>query len=84
MSAVRKSASNVTPIRSAATPGRVWLSPAQVCERVPGMTVRHLQYLREKGQGPRYYKPTLKTVVYADDDIDAWVAASVVQPRSAS
>lgn len=83
MSAVRK-ASNVTPLRPVAAAERLWLSPAQVCERVPGMTTRRLQFLRDEGRGPRYYKPTHKTVIYAADDVDAWVSSSVVTTRDAS
>lgn len=59
----------------------VWLSPEQVCERVPGMTTAGLQELRKKRQGPRYFKPTPKKVVYSQSDIDEWVAASVVATR---
>lgn len=70
----------VTPIRPKSEP-QAWLSPEQVCEIVPGMTVRHLQDLRSKRQGPRYFKPTNKTVLYAEADIHAWVAASVQNTR---
>lgn len=58
-----------------------WLSPAQVCERVPGMTVTLLQRLRDKAKGPRYYKPTKKTVIYSAADVDSWVAASAVSTK---
>ena len=61
--------------------GPVWLSPEQVCERVPGLTTRNLQELRAKGRGPAYNKPTLKTVVYEQSVIDSWVAASIVKTR---
>ncbi len=73
----------VTPIHPKAEP-QVWLSPDQVCAIVPGMTVRHLGYLRTKGQGPRYFKPTSKTVLYAESDIHAWVAAAVRNTREHS
>lgn len=69
MSALAK----VTPIRQEET---VWLSPAQVASRVPGVTVANLQELRKKSQGPAYFKPTPKVVVYALADVDAWVARS--------
>lgn len=59
-----------------------WMSPAQVCEMVPGMTVRRLEYLRCKGQGPRYAKPTPKTVIYGEDDLNDWVSASIIETRS--
>lgn len=59
----------------------VWLSPEQVCERVPGLTPAHLQDLRKRGKGPRFHKPTLKTVIYSRADVDAWVAASIVATK---
>lgn len=78
--------SNVTPLkqRQAADRSRVWLSPAQVCEHVPGMTERNLEELRGKGKGPRYFKPTLKTVLYDRADVDAWIEATQVTTRDAS
>ena len=84
MSAVREAVSNVTPLRPVQSVEQVWLSPSQVCERVPGMTPRHLQYLRDQGRGPRYFKPTRKTVLYAAADVDAWVSASAVTTRDVS
>jgi hypothetical protein len=62
----------------------VWLSPAQVCERVPGLTERNLEELRSKGRGPKYHKPTLKTVIYEQGDVDAWVEASAVSTRDSA
>jgi hypothetical protein len=73
--------SNVTPIKKTAREAAVWLSPAQVCERVPGMTEEILQHLRKNRQGPAFYKPTLKTTLYLESEIDAWVARSRVQTR---
>ena len=63
---------------------RRYLSPAQVCEVVPGLTERRLEYLRGKGQGPRYSKPTPKTVIYVLADVEAWVAASMRSTRDQS
>lgn len=59
----------------------VWLSPVQVCERVPGMTVGRLQNMRKEGRGPSFFKPTLKTVIYAQSDVDAWVRSTRVPTR---
>ncbi len=70
----------VTPLRSAA-PAPVWLSPAQVCERIPGLTVGHLTDLRKRRKGPAFFKPTLKTVLYDVADVDAWVRASREKTR---
>ncbi|MFI8593749.1 helix-turn-helix transcriptional regulator [Microbacterium sp. NPDC078428] len=74
--------SNVAQLRKApVTPVR-YLSPADVCELVPGMTVANLQELRKRGKGPRYAKPTAKTVVYVEADVHAWVQATFVSPRA--
>lgn len=62
----------------------VWMSPAQVCEHIPGMTEKVLANLRGKGQGPRYAKPSPKTVVYALADVDVWVTASMVGTKAVS
>lgn len=51
----------------------VYLSSDLVCAMVPGMTKRRLEYLRGKGQGTRYSKPTPKTVIYTEADVRAWV-----------
>lgn len=59
----------------------VWLSPEQVCERVPGMTTVILEKLRAKGKGPRFFKPSLKTVIYEQSEIDRWVASTAVSTR---
>lgn len=57
----------------------VWLSPEQVCERVPGMTLKRLADLREAKKGPDYFKPSLKTVIYSQAEIDAWVERTRVR-----
>lgn len=77
--------SNVTAIkpRPAATQD-VYLSPAQVCELIPGMSVRTLRELRAAGRGPRYAKPTEKTVVYVEADVRAWVQSTIHEPRQRS
>lgn len=76
--------SNVTALKPRPAVAPVWLSPAQVCEHVPGMTVATLQDMRKRGVGPRFFKPTHKTVIYSLADIDTWVAASAVTTREQS
>lgn len=72
----------VSQLRPAQAPSkRSWLSPAQVCEQVPGVTERILEDLRGRGRGPRYFKPTPKTVIYEQSDIDTWVKDSEVSTR---
>lgn len=55
-----------------------WLSPAQVAEIVPGLTVTLLQRRHDAGRGPRYAKPSPKTVVYARSDLDTYVRSMIV------
>lgn len=65
----------VSPPPSVAAQRR-YLTPEEVCEMVPGITKTNLAQLRFKGQGPRFFKPTPKTVLYAEADVIAWVEAS--------
>jgi hypothetical protein len=53
-----------------------YLSPAQVCEMIPGMTTGNLAQLRFQGRGPRFIKPSPKVVVYAFSAIQSWLAES--------
>jgi predicted DNA-binding transcriptional regulator AlpA len=53
-----------------------YLTPNQVCELVPGMTKSNLAQLRFKGAGPKFLKPTPRTVVYRERDVIAWLEAS--------
>lgn len=53
-----------------------YLSPAQVCELIPGMTKGSLAQQRYAGTGPRYRKPTPKTVVYLESEVIAWIEES--------
>ncbi len=61
-----------------------FLSPEQVCEILPGMTVANLKDLRASGKGPAFFKPTGpqgKVVLYSRADVDAWVRVSRVSTR---
>ncbi|EYT59467.1 AlpA family transcriptional regulator [Microbacterium sp. UCD-TDU] len=79
---------NVTPLKPrpiSETPR--YLSPEQVCELVPGMTVANLKDLRASGKGPRYSKPTGDRghiTLYREADIVAWVEAAFVKTREQS
>jgi hypothetical protein len=57
-------------------PAARYLSPDQVCELIPGMTRNNLAQLRFKGLGPRFFKPTPRTVLYSESDCRAWIEAS--------
>ncbi|TFC20048.1 hypothetical protein E3O19_01370 [Cryobacterium algoritolerans] len=50
-----------------------YLSAEQVCEIVPGLTKSGLAQLRFTGKGPKYRKPTPKTVVYLESEVIEWV-----------
>lgn len=59
----------------------VWLSPEQVCERVPGMTTEILSQRRKANLSPKYFKPSLKTVIYEQSEVDEWVRSTASRPR---
>ncbi|SDQ11453.1 helix-turn-helix transcriptional regulator [Leucobacter chromiiresistens] len=50
-----------------------FITPDQVCERVPGLTKGHLAQLRFTGKGPRFYKPTPRTVFYKLEEVLEWI-----------
>ena len=60
----------------------VYLSPEQVCELVPGVTIEILANRRAKNLAPRFYKPSQKTVVYERGEVLAWVAGTASVPRT--
>ena len=53
-----------------------YLSPSQVCEIIPGITEGSLAQLRYAGTGPRYRKPTPKTVIYLQSEVIEWIERS--------
>lgn len=53
-----------------------YLSPDQVVELIPGMTKTNLSQLRFTGKGPRYRKPTPKTVLYLESEVIDWIESS--------
>lgn len=53
----------------------VYMSPKEVANMIPGMTVSNLAQLRFKGQGPRYLKPSPKVCVYDRADVIAGLSA---------
>lgn len=61
--------------------GDRFLSPEMVCEIVPGMTVAILEDRRKKKVYPRFFKPSLRTVIYRESDVLAWVLGSEVETR---
>lgn len=53
-----------------------YLSPAEAAALIPGMTKTNLAQLRFTGKGPRFLKPTPRTVVYRKADVIEWLEAS--------
>ena len=54
-----------------------YLAPEDVCQLIPGMTRANLAQLRFRGAGPRFRKPTPKTVVYLESEVIEWVESTV-------
>lgn len=56
-----------------------FITPEEVCEIIPGMTKGKLAQLRLIAEkGPRFYKPTPRTVLYRRSEILKWVEESVM------
>lgn len=49
----------------------------QALALMPGMSKGHLAQLRYTGSGPRFYKPTPRTVFYKESEVLAWLEESV-------
>lgn len=59
-----------------------FIQPAAVVE-ITGLSIAALAQLRYQGKGPRFYKPTPRTVLYRRNEVIAWVEASA-QSRTGS
>ncbi len=53
-----------------------FIQPAEAAE-LTGISIAALAQLRHRGQGPRFYKPTARAVLYKRSEVLAWVEASV-------
>lgn len=54
-----------------------YITPAEVCALVPGLTVGQLAQMRYTGQGGlKFYKPTARKVVYKRSEVLEWVENS--------
>jgi len=49
---------------------------AEEVKKITGLTVAALSQLRYRGIGPRFYKPTPRTVLYKRSEVIAWIEAS--------
>jgi predicted DNA-binding transcriptional regulator AlpA len=52
-----------------------FIQPAVVSE-LTGLSTGALAQLRFHGTGPRYYKPTARTILYRRSEVIAWIEAS--------
>lgn len=53
-----------------------YLSPDEVVDLIPGMTKANLAQLRFTGKGPKYRKPTAKTVLYVESEVAEWIEST--------
>lgn len=79
---------SVTPMRGNARARQErYLTPQDVCDMLPGITLDVLKERRKRRVKPDYFKPTGEegrgAVLYAESDIIAWVRESRVQTREA-
>jgi len=51
--------------------------PPMIVTEITGISIAALAQLRHRGQGPRYYKPTARIVLYKRSEVVAWVEASL-------
>lgn len=62
----------------------VYLSPEQVTEMLPGVTVDQLKQWRKEGKGPAYFKPggpRGHATLYALSDIEEFMGRSRISTR---
>jgi hypothetical protein len=52
-----------------------YIQPEDVAE-LTGMSLKALGYLRWHGGGPRFYKPTPRTILYKRAEVLEWLEAS--------
>jgi predicted DNA-binding transcriptional regulator AlpA len=60
-----------------------FIHPAEVTE-ITGLSIAALAQLRYQGRGPRFYKPTPRTVLYKRSEVVAWVEESAQTSTSRS
>jgi predicted DNA-binding transcriptional regulator AlpA len=60
-----------------------FIQPAEVKE-ITGLSIATLAHLRYQGEGPRFYKPTPRTVLYKRSEVFDWLESSVQDATSAS
>lgn len=53
-----------------------YLSPEEVCEQIPGMSVGLLKQMRFRGDGPPYVKVSSRRIAYAQSSLHAWMQSN--------
>lgn len=54
-----------------------YITPEEVCELVPGLSISQLAQMRYTGQsGLKFYKPTPRKVLYKRAEVLEWVEQS--------
>ena len=53
------------------------------CAYVPGMTRGKAAQLRYTGKGPKFLRPSARTILYRKEDVDQWLADSVCTSTAA-
>lgn len=53
-----------------------FMSIEETLKLIPGVTKGHLAQLRYTGKGPKFYKPTPRTVLYRKSDVLSWLETS--------
>ena len=60
-----------------------FIQAAEVKE-ITGLSIATLAHLRYQGEGPRFYKPTPRTVLYKRSEVFDWLESSAQDATSAS
>lgn len=53
-----------------------YISIDEALSLMPGVTRQSLAHMRFKGEGPNFYKPTARTVLYKASEVLAWADAT--------
>lgn len=53
-----------------------FITAAEVAELLPGVTIQGLAQMRYRGDGPPFFKPSPRVVLYRRADIAEWIAGS--------
>lgn len=57
------------------------MTSKELAALIPNLSVQYLADLRYLGKGPTYYKVSGKIVLYAREDVEAWLESKRVVPQ---